>query len=106
MPWDDQVAAMDSACLAAFGVPATHMPPGADEVPITGIIQNPALAEDYVPGSAHGVSVVRFFVRLAGMNPQPAHGDELLLNGILYDVFEIEADRAGCAVLKLRRKRA
>ena len=106
MAWDDQVSALDSACLAAFGVPATHMPTGAAAVPVIGIIQNPALVEDYVPGSAQGVSVVRFFVRFAEMNPQPAHGDQLLLNGILYDVFEIEADRAGGAVLKLRRKRA
>ena len=87
MAWLDQVAALRSACIKTFGVAATHMPPGADEVPIMGIIQNPALAEDYVPGSAHGVTVVRFFVRFSDMNPQPAHGDQLLLNGVLYDVF-------------------
>jgi hypothetical protein len=94
---------VDAACLNTWGVPATFTPQD-DSGPqqITGIIQNPAMAEDYVPGSVVGTSVVRFFVRLSEISPQPGHGDTITLNGITYNVFEVEADIHGGAVLKLR----
>ena len=45
MPWADLVNAMDSACLATFGIPATFTAQdGSGAQQITGIIQNPAMA--------------------------------------------------------------
>jgi hypothetical protein len=103
MAFSDIVNAMDTACLAAFGTPVTFTPQGGSgPQQITGIIQTPAMAEDYVPGSVQGTSVVRLFVRFANLNPPPQHGDTITINGIVYDVMEVEADVEGGAVLKLR----
>ena len=103
MAFSDLVNAMDSACLAAFGTPVTFTPQdGSGPQQITGIIQTPAMAEDYVPGSIQGTSVVRLFVRFANLNPLPQHGDTITINGKTYNVNEVEADSQGGAVLKLR----
>jgi hypothetical protein len=103
MAFSDLVNAMDAACLAAFGTPVTFTPQdGSGPQQITGIIQTPAMAEDYVPGSVQGTSVVRLFVRFANLNPLPRHGDTIAINGIVYDVLEVAADTEGGAVLKLR----
>jgi hypothetical protein len=103
MSWSNLVNALDAACLATFGVPATFTPQdGSGAQQIVGIIQNPAMAEGYVPGSVQGTSVVRLFVRFADIAPPPRHGDDITLNGILYSVVEVEVDTQGSAVLKLR----
>lgn len=103
MAWSDAVNAADAACLATFGIPATFTPQdGSGAQPITGIIQNPAMAEDYVPGSVQGTSAVRFFVRFAAITPPPHRGDLVTLNGIVYNVVAVDVDPHGGAVLKLR----
>ena len=105
MAWSDLVNIMDTACLAMFGTPVTFTPQdGSGPQEISGIIQNPAMAEDYVPGSIQGTSVVRLFVRFANIAPLPQHGDMIAINGIVYDLWEVEADLEGGAVLKLRTK--
>ena len=103
MSWSNLVNALDAACLATFGVSATFTPQdGSGAQQITGIVQNPAMAEDYVTGSVQGTSVVRLFVRFAGIVPAPQHGDLIAINGILYNVAEVAVDTQGGAVLKLR----
>jgi hypothetical protein len=103
MPWADLVNAMDSACLATFGIPATFTAQdGSGAQQITGIIQNPAMAEDYVPGGVQGAAVVRLFVRFANIVPPPRSGDTITINGTVYDVQEVAVDTQGGAVLKLR----
>jgi len=42
------------------------------------------------------------FVRFSAITPRPRHGDTITINGIGYDLVEVEADREGGAVLKLR----
>ena len=101
MAWPDLVNAMDIACLATFGTPVTFTPQdGSGAQQITGIIQTPAMAEDYVPGSVQGTAVVRLFVRFADITPPPQGGDTVTINGTVYDVQEVEADTQGGAVLK------
>ena len=103
MPWSDLVNTMDSACLSTFGTPATFTPQdGSGAQQITGIIQTPAMAEDYVPGSLQGTAVVRLFIRFAVIAPAPQHGDTVTINGVTYNVAEVEVDTQGGAVLKLR----
>jgi hypothetical protein len=60
------------------------------------------MAEDYVPGGVQGTSVVRLFVRFANITPSPRHGDTVAINGIVYDVVDVDVDAQGGAVLKLR----
>ena len=104
MAWSDLVDKLDTTTLKVFGIPATLNPQsGGSPIPLTGIIQTPAMAEDFIPGSTQGVTVVRFFVRYADLSPQPQKGDTLTLNGVTYSVFEVAVDVEGGAILKLRR---
>jgi hypothetical protein len=99
--WADLTEAVYSAALDAFGTPATLIPQdGSAAISITGIISNPAQAEEFSPGGSQGVSVVRFFVDLTGI--QPSRGDTVNLNGTIYAVTEVAADTNGGAILKLR----
>ncbi len=103
MPWSDLASSMDAACLAVFGVPVTLIPQdGSGDQQITGIIQNPAMAEDYIPGSVQGTDVVRLFVRFAQIVPAPQLGDTVTITGNAYTVQEVAVDPEGGAVLKLR----
>ena len=103
MAWPDLINALDAASLNTFGVPATFTPQdGSGAQRITGIIQHPAMAEDYVPGGVQGTSVVRLFVRFANITPSPRHGDTVAINGTVYDVVDLDVDEQGGAVLKLR----
>ena len=103
MAWTDLINTLDAACIHIFGIPATFTPQdGSGAQQITGIIQNPAMAEDFVPGSLQGTSVVRFFVRFANITPPPQHGDTIAINAVLYNVAEVEVDIQGGATLKLR----
>ena len=103
MEFSDLVNAMDTACLDAFGTAVTFTPQdGSGAQQITGIIQNPAMAEDYVPGTVQGTAVVRLFLRFANLTPPPRQGDTVAISGIVYDVLEVAVDTEGGAVLKLR----
>ena len=103
MAWSDLVNTLDGACIATFGTPVTFTPQdGSGAQQITGIIQHPAMAEDYVPGGVQGTSVVRLFIRFANIAPPPRHGDTITVNNIVYDVVDVDVDAQGGAVLKLR----
>jgi hypothetical protein len=103
MAWSDLVNALDTACLATFGTAVTFTPQdGSGAQQLTGIIQRPAMGEDYIPGSVQGTSVVRLFVRFAGITPAPRHGDKITISAIVYDVVDVDVDAEGGAVLKLR----
>lgn len=101
-PINDLFSQLDNACLATFGIPATLFPQSGGEVEIVGAFLPPALVEDIFPGQ--GASAIRFFVRLSEITPTPQHGDQLEINEVPYDVFEIEADNVGGGVLKLRKR--
>lgn len=103
MAWNDLVGMLDAACLNTVGTPVTFTPQddsGAQQ--ITGIIQRPAMGEDTIPGSVLGTSVVRLFVRFANISPQPQHGDTVAINGVVYNVLDVDVDTQGSAILSLR----
>lgn len=103
MAWSDLVNTLDAACLATFGTSVTFTPQdGSGAQQLSGIIQHPAIAEDYVPGSMQGTSVIRLFVRFATITPLPRHGDTITINAVIYDVVDVDVDAEGGAVLKLR----
>jgi len=111
--WAAEQARLQNACLDAFPASATlHPQTGEPDVVIRANILDPAMAEDYVPGSPQGVSVVHLFVRFVDISPLPQKGDTLTFNGIEYDLSQVVVGgnagmaASGAAVLKLRRKNA
>jgi hypothetical protein len=107
MSWADQVERANQAFLETWGIEAAWQPQaGGDPVTITGIIKNPGMADEFIPGSSQGVGVVRFWVDFDSVDPAPAKGDQITLNGVSYDVSDLDVDIEGGAVLKLRRRNA
>jgi hypothetical protein len=101
--WSDLTESANSAVIDAFGMPATLQPQdGSAAVPIVGVIQTPAMPEEFSPGGVQGVSVVRFFVNYSDIQPAPQRGDTVTLNGVVYVIAEAAVDTNGAAVLKLR----
>jgi hypothetical protein len=104
MSWADQVERAHAAFLAAWGIAALWQAQDQSaSATITGVIKNPGMHEEYVPGGSTGTSVVRFWVDMNSLNPQPIAGDGITLNGVTYDIGDIDVDIEGGAVLKLRR---
>jgi len=94
---------LNAALLAAFGIPVTFTPKdGSGPQQITGIIQEPAMGEDTLPGSSLGTAVIRLFVLFTAMSPSPGHGDAITINGVAYVLADLDVDTRGGAVLKLR----
>lgn len=111
--WAAEQARLQNACLDSFPASATlHPQTGGPDVPIRANILDPSMAEDYVPGSTQGTSVVHLFVRFVDISPLPQKGDTLTFNGAVYDLFEVTIGgssgmpSSGAAILKLRRKNA
>ena len=94
---------LNAVVLGAFGIPVTFTPQdGSGAKSITGIIQEPAMGEDSLPGSTLGAAVVRLFVQFTTIMPAPRHGDAITINGVAYAVADLDVDTQGGAVLKLR----
>ena len=107
MSWADQVERANQAFLSTWGIEAAWQPQaGGDLVTITGVIKNPGVEDEFVPASSQGVAVVRFWVDFSSMDPAPARGDRISINGVSYYVAEDPVDIEGGAVLKLRRRNA
>ena len=105
MSWSAQLEALDHAVLNAFPTPFQFSPQsGGGTQALTGTLVNPAIYEDQEPASTIGVSVIRLFVRFVDIIPAPQKGDLISIAGVSYDLFDVLADLAGGAVLKLRRK--
>ena len=106
MSFQDLTKTLDLTCLSTFGVQATFQPQSLEPpTDITGIIAPPPLLEDFPPGSAEGVTSVYFFVRYEDITPNPRLGDTVTIDGVTYNVEQINVDTQAGAVLKLRRKR-
>lgn len=99
-------AQVDQACLNVFGEVAATLNPRdqSASVPFRGIIRNPALEEDFVPGSTPNVGVIRLFVNLTLLSRAPVKGDRVTIAGAVYDIFDMPVDTEGGCVLKLRRE--
>lgn len=109
MAWPDLVAGANAVFLATWGVAAnggtvTLVPQnGSGQVPIDGIIKNPAMEEQLIPGGAAGTGVLRLWVDFKNLSPQPSSGDTILVNGVSYAVGTPDVDIEGGATLKLRK---
>jgi hypothetical protein len=82
--------------------PVLHPQDGSAEVPFTTIDREPGMDEDFIPGTPQNVDVRRLFISFRDFAIPPQKGDTVSWNGTVYDVFEVNVDRCGGAVLKMR----
>lgn len=96
--WTSLLNGLTGAVLGSFGREFAYLPQTGGQAAIKGIFDNTREAQESVPG----VYAV-LFVRLADFAQQPVRGDEVLVDGVTYKVFDIEADTSGAVVLRLRQ---
>ena len=100
MAWADQVERANAAFLQTWGQDAVWQPQdGSAPSTITGIKKNPGIQEEV----SRGTNVIRFWIDSNLLNPSPATGDTITLDGLSYDVGDTPADIEGGMVLILRR---
>ena len=96
--WTFVLNGLNGAALAAFGREVTYSPESGAQTAIRAVFEPAHQAEENAPG----VYAV-LFVKLADLPQAPTRGDEVIVNAVLYKVFDIEADTSGAAVLRLRQ---
>ena len=93
----DSFDALNRSSLRAFGVPVTYQQGAAAQFQITGILQKDSDEERH-----QDAVYARVFVRLADFPARPDHGDEAVIAGVKYTVYEVAVDPTGGASLRLR----
>lgn len=96
--WTSLLNGLNSTVLGAFGREVTYLPQTGGLAAVRGIFENTHEAQENVPG----VYAV-LFVQLADFAQPPVRGDEVLVDGLTYKVFDIEADTSGAVILRLRQ---
>jgi hypothetical protein len=99
MAFPDTVSRVDEACLRVFGREVIYSPEAGGEVTVRAIFNPTREAE----GSAPGVYAVAF-CREVDLPAPPVRGDEVTVDGMVYKVYDIEADHGGGLVLRLRQQ--
>lgn len=102
--WPTVVEGVHQACLNAFAVTVQWTPQGSSSpISIQAIEEKLPIEEPYVPGSTTGTSNAVLWIDTDSLSPSPAIGDEIVFNGVSYDVADVKADIEGGAILDLRR---
>ncbi len=94
----DSFDALNTSSLRAFGAQVMYHQGAADPFTISGILERDSDEERHQDGV-----YARLFVRLADFESRPDHGDELVVNGVNYTVYEVSVDPTGAAWLRLRQ---
>ena len=92
--------------LGSFSV-TIHYQDQSPGVSVTAITKNPAMEEDYIPGSPnpnYGVSTLLLFVDFSALSPYPRKGDTATVNGVDYDIWQVDVDREGGETIRMRRR--
>jgi hypothetical protein len=101
MAFADSVGRADEACLRAFGRQVTYTPAAGGPFTVTGIVDSGARPENAAPGV-----YALLFVRAAAFVEPPARGDEVIVDGSIYKVVDLEADAEGGLRMVLHFNRA
>ena len=94
----DSFDTLNISSLKAFGSPVAYRQGQSDPFTVSGILQKDSDEERHQDGV-----YARLFVRLADFPSRPDHGDELVVAGVNYTVFEVSVDPIGAAWLRLRQ---
>lgn len=96
--WTSLLDGLNTTVLGAFGREVAFTATTGDTVSIRAVVETAKETEDATPG----VYAV-LFLRLGDLSRPPERGDRVVIDGLSYKVFDIEADGGGGAVLRLRQ---
>lgn len=106
MAFSNLIAAMDTALIGALDddlLVTVHYQDGRPDTVASAITKNPAMEEDYVPGSQTGVTLLILFTQYSVV-PGVLNGDTASVNGVDYDIFQVDVDLVGGVKMKMRRR--
>jgi len=71
---------------------------------LKGLLQEPPMPEDQIPGSTPGTANIRVWISYVNLFPLPTVGDQVIINSVTYrlDRPDVQLDGLG-AVLVLRK---
>jgi hypothetical protein len=113
MAFSDLVAAMDPVVTSVLAdLPITLHFQGQPGAPFATVMltKNPAMEEDYTPGSQQGTAILLLWGHLSGFPTYPQRGDTASVGvgatgqPIDYDIFQVDSDREGGGTLRLRQR--
>lgn len=98
----DTYLEFDEDIINEFGDVATLLPSTGGSVAMTGIFEQPSMLDEFTPNT--GAAIVRLFVRMADITPQPARGDKVTINSKTYDVTDLTVDSIGGGTLRMKAR--
>jgi hypothetical protein len=96
--WISLLGAVNGATLTAFGREVVYSPQLGLSTTLKAIFEKTHEAEENAPGV-----YAALFLQASDLASPPQRGDEVTVDGVVYTVFDIEADQGGGLVLRLRR---
>jgi hypothetical protein len=110
MDFDSLVGQMDNIVVSTFQKVdpdagtlqlILHPTNGDPDIPVSCVVKNPAMEEDYVPGSLTGTAMLMLFIP-ASAGVMAVRGDTASYNGVVYNVVQSDGDRCGGLHIRLR----
>jgi hypothetical protein len=80
-----------------------HYNDGGPDVTVPCVVKNPALEEDYVPGSQDGTTMLMLFIPASG-GVMAVRGATATYGGVDYDIVQSDGDRVGALHIRMRRR--
>ncbi len=96
--WISLLNGLNSAALGAFGREVIYAPQLGEQFMIRAIFEATHGTEEAAPGV-----YAAMFVHAADLPLSPQRGDEVIVEGATYKLFDIEADQGGGLILRLRQ---
>ena len=90
-------AALNNACVKTFGSPVTYQPAASASFAVNGVLQKDTDEERHQDGV-----YARLFINLSDFTAPPEQGDEVIVDGKTYKVYEFLSDPTLGAWLALR----
>lgn len=96
--WTSLLDDLNRSALSAFGREVTYAPQAGQPFTIRAVFEATRESEESSPGV---YAVV--FVRTSELPVPPERGDQVIVDGTAYTLFDIEVDQGGGLLLRLRR---
>ncbi len=96
--WTSLVGALNAGVVGAFGRDVIYAPQLGEQFTIRAIFEATRGTEEAAPGVYAAA-----FVHAVDLQVSPERGDEVIVDGTTYKLFDIEADQGGGLILRLRQ---
>lgn len=94
--WKNLTSGLLSRCVDTFGQTATYIPKGGEpEFEVDGIFDRPFLNVEIGQDNSHQSTAPTFGVKALDMETDPQDGDQIIIDGITFNVFEVQEDGQG-----------